>query len=66
MRKYKLSCISWNARHVAFAVFDARGANCGQVTVLTDDVADFVRYSWNGDIHWNGLVPEGTRLEVAA
>lgn len=41
-----------------FLVFDARGASCGMITVPTADVKDFVALNWNGDIHWNGLMPD--------
>ncbi len=51
--KFKLSCISSNSRHTVFTVFDSRGANCGQLTVLTDDVILFVSRNWAGDVSWN-------------
>jgi len=59
MRKqYKLNCIEWNLRHVKFNVFDPIGANCGVLTISADDIINFVKYSWNGDIFWHGKMPE--------
>jgi len=59
MRKqYKLDCMEWNPRHVKFNVFDPTGANCGILTILTDDALNFVKYSWNGDISWHGKGPK--------
>lgn len=60
-RKYKLDCFEWNSQHVRFRVFDTKGANCGTLTVLTEDVFEFVQNSWNGDIVWNGKhIPKPT------
>jgi len=53
--KFKLSCTKWDSSHIWFNVFDATGANCGTITVLTDDVIDFVSKNWNGDVTWNGI-----------
>jgi len=60
--KFKLSCLETNSRHTKFNVFDRRGANCGTIVILTDDVVEFVSKNWNGDVWWNGHLPRG--LEV--
>lgn len=53
-RRYKLTCTEVNERHMRFVVHDFRGAKCGDICVLTEDVAEFVANSWNGDVDWNG------------
>ena len=59
MRKqYRLDCLEWNPRHVKFNVFDPFGVNCGTLAVLAEDVLNFAKYSWRGDIFWNGRMPE--------
>lgn len=54
---YNLSCVEWNPRHVRFQVYDPTKALCGTLVVLTEDVFNFVKWSWNGAIQWNGKVP---------
>jgi hypothetical protein len=65
---YKLSCTSSNAKHTTFQLFD-RGtvvalsetpANCGTITVQTEDLLHFLGSCWKGDIFWNGLQPGGS------
>ena len=56
--KYKIDCKCWNGRHVTFNVFDGKGANCGTLIIETEDVMNFVRNCWRGDIFWNGLIPD--------
>jgi hypothetical protein len=56
--QYKIHCIEWNPRHVKFDVYDPPGANCGTLTILTDDVLNFITNSWNGDIFWHGKMPK--------
>jgi hypothetical protein len=56
--QYKIDCIEWNPRHVKFNVFDPTGANCGVLTILADDVLNFVKNSWNGNIFWHGKMPK--------
>jgi len=61
MKNFKLVCQATNAQHTTFALFD-RGlggtrANCGTITISTSDLVYFLRYNWNGDIDWNGLLP---------
>jgi len=58
MRKYKINCTEWNSRHVKFNVFDPAGANCGRLTIATGDTRNFVKYSWNGYVSWEGKFPE--------
>ena len=41
--------------HTHFAVYDGTGANCGNITVLTSDVNNFIAHSWNGNVDWNNL-----------
>ena len=65
-KRYKLDCQEWNDRHVKFVVFDPKGANCGMLTVETQDVINFVQHSWGGDIFWNGKMPEDIVLATAA
>jgi len=55
--KFTISCKDTNPRHTTFAVYDFRGANCGTLTILTDDIPDFIQRSWNGNIQWNGRFP---------
>lgn len=56
--KYRLRCQDWNPTHVRFAVFDPKGANCGELCVEASDVFRFLRTAWNGDLYWNGHLPE--------
>lgn len=58
MKPFKLSCVESNERHTIFNVFDPKGANCGRLTILTEDVINFLQHSWNGNIFWNGKMPE--------
>jgi hypothetical protein len=58
MIKYKLECLAWNERHVHFNVFDSAKINCGRLVIDAKDVFNFVKYSWNGDVFWNGKLPE--------
>ncbi len=58
MKLYKLDCTEWNPQHVKFRVFDPTGANCGFLTVATDDVINFVKYSWRGNLFWHGHMPQ--------
>jgi len=53
-RSFKLRCESRNANHTKFSIFDQTGANCGTLTVRSQDAEDFVRFDWNGDVDWNG------------
>ena len=64
---YRLDCIAYNSKHTVFRVFD-RGtvgtqskeptkANCGTLTIQTDDLVWFLQHAWKGDIWWNGLLP---------
>jgi len=64
---YRLDCIDYNSKHTVFRVFD-RGtvgtqskeptkANCGTLTIQTDDLVWFLQHAWKGDIWWNGLLP---------
>lgn len=55
---FKLSCSEWNVKHVKFNLFDPHGANCGKIVILTEDVLQFAKYSWNGNIAWNGRFPD--------
>jgi len=64
MNHYKLNCTSWNGQHVRFTVFDPKGANCGEICVLTGDVFNFIRSSWRGDVFWNGLMPEAAVMSA--
>ena len=57
MKPYKLHCTGSNSRHTQFQVFDPKGANCGTLTVLTSEAMDFVKFSWTGEVFWNGLRP---------
>jgi hypothetical protein len=58
MKRYKLNCLEWNPTHIKFVLFDTSGAKCGVITIYADDVKNFIKYSWNGDIYWNGKVPK--------
>lgn len=61
---YKLDCIGHNSKHTTFRVFDrgtvdASGttpANCGTLTIQTEDLVFFLQNAWRGDIFWNGLL----------
>ncbi len=63
MKKYKIDCLEWNLKHVKFIVFDPFGANCGMLTISVDDVINFVRNSWNGNIFWNNKIPKDFDLQ---
>lgn len=69
--KYKLVCMSSNSRHTRFALFD-RGsgaphspsetrtrADCGTITLDTDDLVHFLQHDWQGDVEWRGHCPAG-------
>ncbi len=58
-KKFKLRCDSTNSMHTRFTMFDQVGANCGNITVRTADVLDFIAHDWAGDVDWNGNLPEG-------
>ena len=58
-KQFKLSCREWNRSHVHFTVFDPVGANCGNITVRTEDALMFVSHSWDGIVEWNGRAPRG-------
>jgi hypothetical protein len=55
---YKLYCVESNVMHVRFNLFDPKGANCGSLCVLTEDVENFLMNSWKGSINWDGKIPE--------
>lgn len=52
--KFKITCVETNSQHTHFNVFDPHGANCGLLTFLTKDAEAFIKYSWNGDVDWDG------------
>ncbi len=56
--KYKLRCNHWNIRHIQFAVFDHKKANCGTITILAEDAINFLQNSWKGDIDWDDKIPD--------
>lgn len=56
--KFKLDCFESNGFHTRFKVFDPRGANCGELCILTQDAASFVADNWNGLVFWNGHEPK--------
>lgn len=58
MPKYNLSCFDSNLQHTKFNMFDATGANCGRLTILTEDVVNFLTNNWKGNIDWNGMIPD--------
>lgn len=62
---FSLDCVDWNSQHVKFRVFDRRGANCGEITILTEDVVEFVRDTWCGNVQWNGKLPDNMEVKVA-
>jgi len=63
-KPYKLSCMDWNSRHVRFALYDPFGANCGEISVLSGDVQNFISNSWSGDVLWNGKSPVTEQILV--
>jgi hypothetical protein len=58
MKPFTLTCLESNTRHTKFNVFDPTGANCGTLTILTDDVVGFIQRSWKGNINWDGKMPD--------
>jgi hypothetical protein len=58
VRPYKLECKEFGDAHVKFQVYDPTGAGCGMLTIATDDVRNFLIYSWRGNILWNGKMPD--------
>ena len=56
--KLKLSCLDSNAGHTRFIVFDTHGANCGIITISTQE-EDLIALlnSWSGPIEWHGIDP---------
>lgn len=56
--RFRISCIETNQRHTKFTLYDPHGANCGVITILTDDVRLFLQRSWNGDIFWHDHIPQ--------
>jgi hypothetical protein len=57
-RKFKLRCTGTNTRHTKFTLFDASGANCGAICIETTDVVLLIGRDFQGDLDWNGFVPE--------
>jgi hypothetical protein len=56
--RFKLICRNWNEAHVSFSVFDRKGINRGDITLATEDVLEFVRDDWRGNIDWDGKLPK--------
>lgn len=52
-----LRCDNVNDQHTQFTLIDWKRANCGVITILTDDVRRFMREVWRGNIDWQGLWP---------
>lgn len=65
MKKFKLDCMDANPAHVRFRVLDWLGANCGNLTIRTEDAVRFVAENWNGEVFWNGKIPSSSKKEVA-
>jgi hypothetical protein len=59
MKRFKLVSVEINDQHTKFSLFDPAGANCGFITILSEDVPDFIsQWNWNGTLEWkNGLAP---------
>lgn len=56
--KYLLRCVDWNEGYVSFILFDEKKTHCGRIVVLASDALNFIQNSWNGDLDWNGFLPE--------
>jgi hypothetical protein len=64
VKRFKLRCDSSNPQHMRFTLFDHTGANCGSITIRTEDAVAFhSKYNWNGDIDWNAQPLPNTFLE---
>jgi len=65
MKSFLIRCENWNREHTKFSLFDPAGANCGFITIRTQDLSAFIdTKNWNGRIDWNGkLSPEETADE---
>jgi hypothetical protein len=58
MKRFKLRCEDSNEHHTKFTLFDAAGANCGRITVRTEDVWDLIgKFNWDGTVDWNSITP---------
>jgi hypothetical protein len=49
---YKLVCLECNEAHAKFNLFDPKGANCGMVTIATEDLHTFTGLNWKGLVQW--------------
>ena len=59
MKRFTLRCESYDHVHVKFSLFDPANANCGLITIRTEDVTDFIgKGNWEGAINWNKKLPE--------
>ncbi len=63
MKKFTLSCLSTNPTHTKFQIYDPHGANCGEITVLSEDAEKFVAFNWSGTVLWNGKQPVKKEIE---
>lgn len=52
-RVFKLRGDDIGSVHARFTLFDPEHANCGKLTIRTNDLSDFVYYSWKGRVDWN-------------
>ena len=58
-RIFRLRCDDIGQQHTKFTVFDPERFNCGTLTIRTNDVNDFLYYSWKGRLDWNGRERKG-------
>jgi hypothetical protein len=61
MKRYKISCIASSKERTTFLVWGraprGNAANCGMLSIPTDDLLYFLQEDWKGGIDWNGLLP---------
>ena len=56
--KFKLKCIATDVQTTTFIVQTPAGNRCGEISVSTDLVVNFIGETWNGEVNWNGMIPK--------